>query len=194
MNLKGISVRDDSTSQIVHNITNTAPVKVLDPTLMIDSSFYNGIEADIPSGDYLLIYCFDKLDNDKKDYIISFAAKMNLKIVAFGALLGWEDIYEPLDPKRFLAYFNKSRFVITDTFHGNVFSIIYKKNFVSFGIYKNKVKALLESVGLSDRICTDGARIEDILLNSPSYDEVYRKLDILRADSKDFLYSHLEEL
>ncbi len=192
--LRCISVRDDATLAVVKEITKKIPEKVLDPTLIVDSRFYQDMEASIPSGDYLLIYCFDKLSDKKKSAILSFAKKMNLLVVSFGSFLGWEDVYEPLNPMRFLSYFNKSKYIITDTFHGNIFSIIYRKNFVSFGLYKNKVKSLLESVGLVDRICTDERIIEDILKNSPCYDEVYVKLEQLRIDSRNYLLNSLGDL
>lgn len=192
-NLNSISVRDDATAEVVYRITKHMPYKVLDPTLLIDSDSYHDIEATIPSGNYLLLYCFDTIDNEKKNAVKNFALKMNLSIVSFGSFLGWEDIYEPLDPLRFLAYFREARFVITDTFHGNVFSIIYKKNFVSWGSYKKKVKSLLDSVGLSNRICSDGATIERIMSKEPCYDDVYSILEHMRLDSKLYLMNNLGE-
>ena len=190
--INSISVRDDATYNAVKKITLKAPAKVLDPTLLIDSRNYEYLETKIPSGNYLLLYCFDKFDKEKVDAIIDFANKKNLSIVSFGSLLGWEDIYEPLNPSRFLSFFHKSKYVITDTFHGNAFSIIYKKNFASFGISKNKVKSLLESFGLSERMCINGSCIESVLSVPPSYDVVYTRLEKMRKESKRFLLTSIE--
>ena len=54
-----------------------------------------------------------------------------------------------------MSYFRDAAFVITDSFHGTVFSIIFNKNFYVFGNMKrgnSRFDSLLDMFGLKDRM------------------------------------------
>ena len=55
----------------------------------------------------------------------------DLKIVTFGNYNTWCDLNLPYDPLLFLSIYDKADYIITNTFHGTVFSILYHKNFVA---------------------------------------------------------------
>ena len=73
------------------------------------------------------------------------------------------DLYPSVD--NWIHNLNRSRYVITDSFHGTVFSILFNKPFISIGNQKRGIarfKSLLEQFGLEDRLVVDFD--EDIIL------------------------------
>jgi hypothetical protein len=81
--------------------------------------------------------------------------------------------------------------VVTDTFHGTIFSILFEKSFGSFAARKMKVGYLLRSLGLSDRGLDDEGSIESVLLRPIDYEVVRRAIAPLRARSAEYLESSL---
>ena len=82
---------------------------------------------------YVLIYAYHGFMNSKQEVnaIKSFAKKNGLRIISCGYYHSWCDENVNADPKEFLEMFIHASYIITDTFHGTVFSIINKKRFVS---------------------------------------------------------------
>ena len=60
--------------------------------------------------------------------IKKFARKHKLKIIALEGVQNWCDDYIVADPFRMLDYFYYAEYVVTDTFHGTIFSIINRKS------------------------------------------------------------------
>ena len=59
-------------------------------------------------------------------------------------------------PSDFLSWIYNAEYVVTDSFHGTVFSILFHKSFISYirnkeGVPKKRIIGLLEKVGLSHR-------------------------------------------
>lgn len=92
--------------------------------------------------------------------------------------------------------------VITDSFHGSVFSIIYHKKFWALKRHKDNEKAnmnsrlysLFDNLGLEERLLDDDRKLtKEELLSEIDYNTVDEKLEILRKDSMDFLENALSE-
>ena len=92
-----------------------------------------------------------------------------------------------------LAAIDNADFVVTDSFHGCVFSIIFKKKFVAIGNKErglDRFISLLGRLGLQDRLVCSLEEFEcrkDVLMTAPDYAAVDLKLDNWRKDSLDFL-------
>ena len=110
---------------------------VLDPTLLLSADEWNEVAAENPvKGPYVFAYILgNRKDNQKcaKD----FAKKKGLKMVTFPftasgnlrqAFFG--DIHSYDGPDVWLSLIRDAEYVITDSFHAVVFSIIYRKSFV----------------------------------------------------------------
>ena len=78
------------------------------------------------AGKYIVIYSYDKNLNYKEDIkaIKTFAKKNGLKIYSCGYHHKWCDKNINCDPYKLLGYFKNSAFIITNTFHGAVISLI----------------------------------------------------------------------
>jgi len=123
-----------------------------------------------------------------------FSIKNNLKVISFGYKHDKFESIISIDPFEWLGYLKKSKYVITDAFHGSVFSTKFKKQFVvSMTKYReNKLSSLLDLLKLRGRIYQKG-KLEDILKNEIYYRDIYRILTKLIMDSIDYLNKSIND-
>lgn len=178
-----IAVRDIYTQKCVELITKKEHTCVLDPTLLLDESDYERLEKSIPHNNYVLIYGFKEID--KK--IINELKALKITIISYGKYRKWADINLIYNPSTFLSYFKNAEFIITDTFHGTIFSIIYKKRFVCYGQEKKKVVDLLENLGLKGCFITSQECLSEKIAKFPDYNQAYIKLNKMKTESIEYL-------
>jgi hypothetical protein len=151
-NFTGVSVRERGAVDIVYNHLGIKPLFVLDPTFLIDKNYYLNILVDYKgnidlNNKYLLVYILDENELLKK-FIEDTSKVLNYKIFKV-------NINEKNYTENFIFGINISNAVITDSFHGTIFSIIFNKPFLSF-INSNRGKlrfdSLIETFGLNNRI------------------------------------------
>ena len=110
--------------------------------------------------------------------------------------VGRENIQKCIFPpiEQWIKGFMDADFVVTDSFHGTVFSIIFNKPFVAI-VNKERGAArftsLLNMFGLSDRLVYSIDDIEKIYSKSIDYDHVNDVLRSKRIESLEFIYSNL---
>ena len=111
------------------------------------------------------------------------------------------DLYD-VGPAEFVDLIKNAAMVITDSFHGCVFSIIYHKKFWALKRHKDTEKESMNSrlytlfgnLGLEERLLDDNQQLtKGELLKDIDYETVDAKLEILRKDSMDFLEHALSE-
>lgn len=95
----------------------------------------------------------------------------------------------------FLGWFKYAKCVITVSFHGTVFSVIFKKDFYSLSNYmQDRAENFLRSVGLIDRLVdSDFRTIEKLNYVSINYEGISERLKTIRKDSLRYLISCLNE-
>lgn len=129
-NLEDIYVRDEQTRKDVKELIGKETEMVCDPTLMIDvKEFDKNYEINIKK-DYLLIYSY-KFSEKQIEYIKRFAREQNLLIVSVCFKHRFCDKSINCSPLQFCKIIQKSKYVVTTTFHGTIFSILNKKQFIS---------------------------------------------------------------
>ena len=147
-----VSVRDSMTQECLKSAFNIDSIRVLDPTLALNPENYRKMEIDIPYKKFILVYASTKGFTDKQcSQIRNFAAKNNLTLISINNYEKWCDVSYPASPGEFLAFYRKADYVVTDTYHGTVFSIIYKKQFFCIGRDNKKVMDLISYWGLNNR-------------------------------------------
>jgi hypothetical protein len=197
--MKYISVRDENTRRLVEHCTGSSPTLALDPTLIYD---YDDVipQQRLIDEDYMLIYAYEGRTESKPevDAIRDFAARHKLKVIAAGgggAYHAWcDDNVVVACPFELLSLFRDAAFVVTDTFHGSIFSMKYRKQFAAFlrgsnefGSNYNKVHFLLHQFGMESRIINNLSDINDILATPAPYEVFDKHLLDLRQTSLDFL-------
>lgn len=136
-----ISVREESGVQLCQEKLNVKAAWVLDPTLLLSKEDYNAICKNIPqsSEKIMVIYILD-LSEPIKNMCKTKAKELGLKPIFFEA--GSKAIFTVPE---WLAMFRDASYVVTDSFHGTVFSIIFGKKFKC--IYnKNRGAARFDSL------------------------------------------------
>lgn len=171
INLKTISVRDKNTKEFAEELTGKEIYEHIDPTLIYD--FANLVPVSVPGKNYILIYAYDGRIKDKETIamIKKFAKKEKKLIVCAGVYQSWCDRQILCTPFELLAYFKNADYVVTDTFHGTVFSIKYNRKFVTIIRDSNREKLydLLERFKLTDRLMAAPGDLENILTARISY-------------------------
>ncbi|MDA7755393.1 polysaccharide pyruvyl transferase family protein [Pseudomonadales bacterium] len=193
---KSIGVRDDRTfDRIKHKIHGqNSLVKVLDPTLLITPEFWNKM---VPSPKnrrpYILVYAF-YIPSVVKDWISEFSERLDLDIIVVGYKNGVNGANHcHAGPEDWLELIRGADFVVTSTFHGTIFSTIYRKQFICIGndAIDGKVISLLGDLGMLDDVYWHDklaiSVLEKLLVRKIDYDQAFRKLTVLRDHSAHFL-------
>lgn len=195
MSFESISVRDANSFEIVQRLTKRDDLKmVCDPVLLY------GFPEILPSPSknknkpFILIYSYDKNMNDKDEVkqIKEFAKKNNLMVISVGFYHSWADKNINVDPFELIYWFDSCSFVITDTFHGTVLSILRNKSFVSkIRGNNNKLGFLLSQHNLNNR-AIESFNDLDLLYNAKiDFESVNKIVEYNRKQSLDFLKDNL---
>ena len=122
-----ISVRECSGIDLCKKYLKVDAIEVLDPTLLLERDQYMTLCESIlkPNKKFLAAYMLDMTDS-KRLFIEKMADDKNLELDLFTA---GDNL--TLTVEQWLSNFRDSDYVITDSFHGTVFSIIFRKPFIS---------------------------------------------------------------
>ncbi|MFV5693022.1 polysaccharide pyruvyl transferase family protein [Flavobacterium sp. LT1R49] len=173
---------------------------VLDPTMLLFASDYIDslqIGNTPKSSGNLMVYVLDN-NASKNDIIGIVKDKLSLTIFKTGSKV--EDIFATLDQRiqphieEWLRGFYDADFVVTDSFHACVFSILFNKPFV---VCSNQLRgnerfvSLLSLLNLEDRIVNSTEDLDKIKLIEIDWISVNDKLDFLKKKSIDFIHKAL---
>lgn len=185
-----ISVREDTGVNICKNTFNRSDcIQTLDPTLLIDSKFYKSI---IPTNsgnsidNYLLSYILDS-NQLKEETTKSIHLALDKKIPRRDLTMD-----SPATVPEWLQAFENAAFVVTDSFHGMVFSIIFNKSFIVLindDRGRTRFDSLLRLLNLQGRILEKKSdqTIEEIINKEIDYKSVNLQINHLREASEEFL-------
>lgn len=131
--MKHISVREEQGASIIDEINSRDVQVVLDPTMLLSKNEWKKISKPSlykPSSPYLLTYFLGDTNKDTKLKIKKIAKEKNLKIVNLASLKDMK--YYTADPSEFIDFIDSAEVFCTDSFHGVVFSILFKTPFIVF--------------------------------------------------------------
>ena len=196
-NIDVISVREENVCKKINEISGqNKAVTVLDPTLLLSASDWSRFEKPCAQQqEYILVYCLHEHDLCLRylEKIKNFSKRLAVIDISPNKISDASIWKGDCDPGEFLSLVHRAKIVITDSFHGTVFSVIYNKEFISISqnTVDTRICDLLNSVGLSKRYKTiyDDVPFEDI-----DYMAVNKRLDQLKSYSLDFLLKELRQL
>lgn len=198
---KSISVRENSSIELLHSIGVENVVQTADPTLLLSAdqwAFLERAPKEMTLGKpYCFTYFLGANDEQKRmvkqacndlpiTYIPYAAGNKQTDVVPFG------DILVPdCSPEEWLWLVHHAEYVFTDSFHGLVFSTIFKKKFLA--IKRNYIRDInirmedfLSMIGQDDKILHSD-KAADLRIMRWDYEEIDNRLDRLKAFSKAFL-------
>lgn len=187
-NFTGISVREKGAVDLINKHLQIKPLFVLDPTLLIDKQYYLNLISNYKretNENYIFVYIFENEINTI-NFIKYASEQLSYKIV--NASLGEKDSI-----KNFIYGIVNCKAVITNSFHGTIFSIIFNKPFVSF-IFKNSPKERLISLknafNIQNRIF-EYNQFPDISLLKTPLNINYTLINLLKNQSIAYLKKNL---
>lgn len=198
-----ISVREDYGVEILQNHFGIRGAHVADPVFLCGVEEYEKLiqnshaEKKEP---YVLSFLLDP-DSHKREAVQRMAAQFDKPALNLLHAMDFEENRKKLDLPNtktdldiedWLFYYRNADFILTDSFHGTCFAIIFKKPFISIANTRRGDKrfvSLLKELGLLERLVYDPARIgqDKTLFQDIDYEKVYRILDEKAAFSREWL-------
>ena len=194
-----ISFREEAASVFVSDLMNNSYETTLDPVILAGTDVWQEFQGD-ESEDYIFVYnlgniplLVESVKNIQKE--TGLKVRVVNKDVKGDFLLCDFDNVSSISPIEFLRMLSGAKYVITDSFHGTAFSVLYHKNFISV-VNPHKVNTnsrivdLLKKLNLQERIVTeaDGFRYDSIT----TYAEVDEKIREMQKHSIEWLRKALE--
>ena len=188
-NFKALGIRENQMIPYLKKNTNVPVQRVIDPTLMLKPEEYETIisESSIKEK-YLLMYS-RRYSPIMEDYAEKLAKENGWKIVeislrAINSERGHIMRYDA-GVEEFLSLVKNAEYIVTNSFHGMIFSVQFKRPFVVFSREQcdNKIEELLKLFGLSDRMLVTGKES----FGEIDYDDVHQRIETERRTSMDFL-------
>ena len=193
-NFNGISVREKGSINLIKKHLGITPEFVLDPTFLINKKYYLELIKDYKfnktyNNNYIFIYTLSNYTsfNYINEFIKMIKNKLNLKIYDY-KLHNYSKIED------FIYYIYNCKAVVTNSFHGTVFSILFNKSFVSFHTPeypKERLKSLGSLLNIQNRIFNHYQKPDINLLNTP-LDINKTLLDYFINKSINFLKKNLD--
>lgn len=194
--MAAISVRDENSFDIVKRLTGIDPYIHMDPVLIY--GYRNEInQLPLPDEkDYIIVYTYaGRIRNQAEIRAIrDFAQQRGKKILSLYCYYDWCDrSIIPETPFKVLSWFKGADYVITDTFHGTIFSIITHRPFVTLirPSNKNKICSLLNAFDLSNKGLLNPECLSEVMTSSIDYVAVEAKLDAKRQQTSNYLTSYI---
>lgn len=186
-----ISVRESSGVSLCKEHLGVDTTHVLDPTMLLDADDYRSLcPGNLhPDREYIAIFCLD-LTKEKLAIINRIGIERNLPIYFIGRFTknGYPSIENWLEGIAHASY------VITDSFHGAAFSIIFEKQFLTLSNPARgdeRFRSLFESLRISNRCCNSVDEALEIMEDGINFYEVDIELNRLRERSKGLLWNSL---
>lgn len=182
-----ISVRDNNSYSIVEELCGVKSNLNLDPVLVSGIENEPWIEANIEN--FIIVYGYaGRFAEEEKQAIVEFAHKNKLKTISLCDYQDFCDQHIVCRPDEILGYFKKANYIVTDTFHGTIFSVIFHKQFGTFCRSKSntgstnqeKLLDLLHRLQLENQLIKDVRNLETSLTSEIDYESV----DLIREQEK----------
>lgn len=194
-----VSVREDSAVELCREYLGcNEAVHVLDPTMLLTKEHYTDLACHVPQYEgNLMCYILDR-DERSEGMVRSLASVLSLDPFYTGSKVedssaSDDDRVQP-PVETWLAGFRDARYVLTDSFHACVFSIIFNRPFFVIGNLKRgnaRFDSLLSMFGLEDRLISDADQIK--YASDIDWDRVNAILEAKRNDSLEFLKKGLND-
>lgn len=208
--IRHISVREASGKRLVQELTGRTVPVVCDPTLLFTGEEWLSIQQKTPKINEPYILCYFLGNNPPhREFAKRLREKTGIKIAALVHLDEYvksdEDYadYTPydVDPADFLNLIRHAEYICTDSFHGSVFSMLYKKTFFAFRRYaretqystNGRMDTLFHLAGVENRILDGTEDVQKCLDMKIDYDVVLEKVGKIRAESYQYLVRALED-
>ena len=201
-----LSIREKNGAKWMWELTGKSAEILPDPTLMLDEEEYDKLlDMHIYSHtNYIFFYC-PSFQNDICKMVKKISDKYNMKVIVWSTKsyytravyrYGFKlPVYE--SPSVYLSLIKGAELVITTSYHGAIFSTIFRKKIYVIkngGMYgdDDRVKTLLESIRMSERLISCEYRDDYDYLQTVNYEIYEQELERLRKKAYDYLVKNVK--
>lgn len=204
-----ISCREPNGARRLEQLTGRKVELVLDPSLLLSADEWREEIEDhstgVPDGEFIFYYAFS-YSADNNAAIERLAEELDVPVVVIDAkqwyirrLARYDHfvLSETTGPDAFLRYIDKATYVVTTSFHGTAFSIVFGKQFAYIDLPDHdagddRTSFLVNELGLSDRFVSV-SELNSSLLHTPiSWSDVRSRLASLQEASLAYIDRNLE--
>lgn len=166
-NFDKISIREESSNKILNDMKLNS-INVIDPTLLLDEKEYiKHLGLKKKEKKYILVYML-VIDEEIIDIVNKLNKELDMDIICFnnknrfGKKCTCKSNSSPIE---FVELFYNASFVVTNSFHGTCFSIIFKKKFICVAHKTKGIRqiSLLKKAGLEERLYSVDKNIKSYL-------------------------------
>lgn len=193
-----ISIRESKGADLVKGIIGSDIDVVLDPTLLSDFSFWNQFLTKPKSNDsYILVYMIHpNIEVLNIANLISIRLNIKVKYIKDSikkTKYGFKNSMS-VGPIEFINLINNADFIVTNSFHGTAFSILFNKNFITVphNTMGERMMNLLHLLNLEGRLINQCDKLSNDFELEINYELPNRILDVERVKSLNFLRKSLE--
>lgn len=196
-NFKAIGIRESEMLDYIRENFNGEVCQTLDPTLLLKADDYEEILPSVApplaeKDSYILLYS-RRYNSEMEKFADELSKNLNMKVIEISLRAINADkhtMFYQAGVEEFLSLVKNAKFVVTNSYHGAIFSIQYRRSFAVFLREQSdtKTKELLKICGLTDRLVTDTNKI----FSEINYDEVHNKISVARKKSLSFLEKSLK--
>lgn len=187
-----MSVRESKGAKIVQDLIGRNVDVVADPVLLLSKEQWEQIACVPNDNHYILLYSIN--DTAALAYAKKLAEITGKELVYLSAPIKCRakcKKVREIGPDEFLGWFKNADYVVTDSFHGTICSVLFEKKFVSLqdrraGNHNSRIVNFLERVGLTDRIVEDPSQ-QQVVQNAVNYSMVKEKLQEYVEESNAYL-------
>lgn len=193
-NFKALGIRENWMIPYIKEHSNTPVHKVVDPTLLLEQKDFDTIAVPerLEKEKYLLLYA-RRYNKKMFDYADALAKKNGWKVIDISLRATNADrhrMFYEAGVEEFLSLVKHAEYVVTNSFHGMIVGVHYRRPFVIFSREQCDIKIdeVLELFGLSDhKLITGEETVNDYI----DYDVVHKRIEEARKESLMYLESVL---
>lgn len=205
--IQHISVRETAGKQIIQKITGRNVPVVCDPTALLTSEQWDQLKSKKQYTEGKYIFCYFLGSNMQyRDFANRMAENSGLPIIAIQHMdefvkgdLNFADIVPyDVDPSDFINLVANAELVLTDSFHGMMFSVYYRRNFFVFNYDSGKrasvnsrIDSIMNYLDIDDRRLYGTEDVTDCLERTIDWDKIHSQLDGFRHASEEYLLNAL---
>lgn len=200
---QAISVREESGVKLCKDMFGVEAKHVLDPTMLLNKEDYLELIKDYrPQNEHVDLMQYMFFFNHEENAIIAKTSSLlNMKPVNLMTKYFLNQVQDKsqlpdaqfLPVEEWISAYSRAKFVLTDSFHGTVFCIIFNVPFLCVSpVAIARFKSLLKVYGLEDRLVMKESEVTKDLLEKPiDWEKVNSVREVLKKQSLDFLKKSL---
>lgn len=186
-----ISIRESAGAEVIKGIFQDKEIFTnIDPVFLHDKEFWSNIAADYTKKKrYVLIFAFEAIEQCIEIAKLKFSEYSIIRIADAVTKYDPSIINQKgVGPKQFLGLIKNAESIITDSFHGCAFSILFEKTFYVIPYEKttSRMTNLLTRLGLDNRLVVPDKRMSDDIID---YESVKEKIEMEKKSARKYFDS-----